>query len=265
MRFEHLLARMDGCKQDQKHLCLLYLNACASCLPDGHRAILAQKICFKLDLDAKGFARAMAQTSFWWQTRIDRLDLLAAESSSLEIFEKKTRALKSRKGIPFSRARSLIVQLYSLTLQKYSLQTGKNRLRTRDLARLDSLLTDPAMLRPYLKIIYRPYYLVQTGELKVTDQEFLDAVLIRVQLLADYLEAHKKKDRPKMVIICQFIQALKRMDEHEVRAFLVCSPPETSSFLPAPSLSSGQKIPTEWAEHEPERIHYELCSPFSRG
>lgn len=252
MQFEQLQKRMDTGKQDSKHLCLLYLNACASGINDPQRTILARKVCLKLDLDDEAFLQAMIRANFLWQTRIDRIDLLAAESKSLEVFEKKTRKLKSRKGIPFSRARSLIVQLYSLTLQKYSLQTGKNHLRTRDLARLDSLLMDKKHLRPLLKIIFRPYYLAQSGQLKVTDQVFLDSVLVRVQLLADYLQAQKEQDEAKMSLILQFIRNLKEMSAPEEEAFLGHPRIQEGSFSASQKryalAETGQRELTIWPE-----------------
>lgn len=228
MKEKEILRQLAAGKQDRKHLGRLYLFASGSILSDPFVNYLKKEIERRLRLDEAGFYALFAQTSADWSLRMARIEAEALNLASITRFEKSASQKPAPKGsqaISLAKAGQLLASLYSMTLQKLSMQTGKNHLKTRELRRMEALLKDPNELGGLQKAVSHPFLKALHGQWSVTGEDFLFHSLALIQLLADYLQADLPgKGLPaatgKKQVIKEQLKRLKAMQLAEIKEFL---------------------------------------------
>lgn len=234
MTQEQIVRRMETDKQTPKHLCRLYLFACASSLPESFLSSMRQTLCGRLGVDEEHFYLLFAETCSQWQIQTDRIQLEAGAMPGIARFEKQYKGHPAP-GISLGKAARLQTSLCGLALQKFSIQTGKNHLKSRDLQHFCSLVNPGGELAAFEPIFFRPFRKALDGQWKVSGEEFLLTTLMHAQLLADYLQADfkRKKDKgetdqtAKKEIVREFIHASRHMSRKEIQQFLSGEPLET--------------------------------------
>lgn len=224
MTQDQIESRLETDRQTPRHLCRLYLFACASRLPEAFLFSLRQRLCLRLNLSEEDFYQAFAQVSMRWQARIDRMEL---EALSLPAFGRALRRFrkKGNRGCSWNRTLQLQARFLSLVLQTLSIQQGKNHLKTGDLNHLRQVLFHPQKLGKWSTLWLRPFRKVMQGDWKPATEDFLLPALMHTQLLADYLQADSWQKQPvdhtgKKQVILEFLQASRWMSPQEMSEFL---------------------------------------------
>ncbi len=186
--------------QDPKHLGRLYLFASASGLGDPFLGELQSSIEQRLHLDEPGFFALCDETSRWWQAKIDRMERLLLEQEVPSLFEKFVRSSARSGRMTSIQADVLLSRMLGMVLQKWSIQSGKNHLRRRDLSFFINQLRDPHHLKPTLPVLCGPVAMVWKGEWSATEEAYLERVIYLCSHCANYLEA-ASQDHPDQALL----------------------------------------------------------------
>lgn len=208
-------------KQDEKHLCRLYLYAGASSgISDDFLESLRDGICQKLQLDEAGFYQAMEKASQLWQAKVDEALAQAENLELIRTFEKERAAAYRKNGILPSKARTLICTRFVLILENLSVMTGKNQLKPKSIARLNALFHDPDGLQDYAKWLFCPALKASQGKWKLTGEKFIFTTLFVNQLFADYLYARQTNNIGLQQIILDRLNTTSKIKIPEIKLFL---------------------------------------------
>lgn len=223
MSRELLYQRLDAVRQDEPHLCRLCLFAGAGGMRPDESVEFEQAVRSRLNLDAADFRLRMRQADADWSQRIERMDARILQSRLIQNFQ--TRNAGRLSQISPAKTRELMSRLLCLSLQAVSIRTGKNHLKTGDLDLLESILLDKNGLLPYLSQIERPVRQVMKGLTTPTSEDFLLTTLLRMELLADYIQATLAgRSGGRMEVIKETLASCKNWSANEIRDFLGARP-----------------------------------------
>lgn len=206
-------------KHTPKNLGRLYIYASGSHLEEEVLMDFKESIKMILVLDEESFYRLIEKASLAWQTKIEQFEPLIQHCEVIKRFD----AFNNKKGKEekmTASLRVLFINILSLSLQKFSIQTGKNHLTKKDLAFLVTLFKDPNGLAPYEKSFYFPFQQVQKGKWRVTSEEFLIQCLFQVQWLADFLEAKITNHQAKQATLLELLKIQKHFSLEDLQLFL---------------------------------------------
>ncbi|MBF0579110.1 hypothetical protein IM774_04795 [Erysipelotrichaceae bacterium RD49] len=217
--------RFEHGKQDEKHLCRLYLFAGASGgISDAFLDGLQSGICKKLHLDRAGFYQAMQQASSLWQQKVDQAVIQAGSLELIRTFEKSRAQAYRQHGIAPAKARVIICTRFVLILENLSILTGKNYLKPGRMKAFNDLLHHPSGLGPYAKWLFYPALKASQGKWRLTEEKFVFTSLYLNRLFADYLYAGLNHNPALQQIILEAISQTKSLKLHEIKRFLQPAP-----------------------------------------
>ena len=219
MNANQLKEVLEKRKHTPKHLGRLYIYASGSHLEEKILMDLKESIKMILVLDEESFYHLIEKASLAWQTKIEQFEPLIQHCEAMKRFDAFNKKKGKEEKITAS-LRALFINVFSLSLQKFSIQTGKNHLTKKDLAFLDALFKDPNDLALYEKSLYFPFQQVQKGKWKVTSEEFLFQCLFQVQWLADFLEAKITNHQAKQAILLELLKIQKHFSLEDLHLFL---------------------------------------------
>ncbi len=219
MNADQLKEALENGKQTPKHLGRLYIYASASHLEEEILTDLKESIKIILVLDEESFYHLIEKASLAWQTKIEQFEPLIQHCEAIKGLERLSKK-KGKEEKRIASLRALFINIISLSLQKFSIQTGKNHLTKKDLAFLDELFKDPNSLAPYEKCFYFPFQQVQKGKWKVTSEQFLFQCLFQIQWLADFLEAKITNHQAKQAILLELFEMQKHFSLEDLQLFL---------------------------------------------
>lgn len=213
--------RFEHGKQDEKHLCRLYLFAGGSGgTSDAFLDGLKAGICKKLDLNEAGFYQAMQKACALWQEKIEQATLQAADLELIRTFEKSRAQAYRQHGIAPAKARHLICTRFVLILENLSILTGKNYLKPSRMKDFNDRLHDPNTLGPYAKWLFYPALKASQGKWPMTEEKFVFTSLYINRLFADYLYAGLNNNPGLQQIILEKLSQTKSTKIHEIKRFL---------------------------------------------
>lgn len=219
MNVDQLKERLERGKHTSKHLGRLYIYASGSHLEEEILMDLKESIKMVLVLEEESFYHLIEKASLAWQVKIEQFEPLIQHSEAMKRFDALNKK-KGKEGKMTTSLRALFSNILSLSLQKLSIQTGKNHLTKKDLVFLDALFKDPNGLATYEKSFYFPFQQVQKGKWKVTSEEFLFQCLFQVQWLADFLEAKITNHQAKQAILLELLKIQKHFSLEDLQLFL---------------------------------------------
>lgn len=236
MTYPEILTMVKAAEQDEKKLFRIYMYAGTSDLGDTELAGLRQEICRTLQIGEEQFAALLQNTFNVWTERINRVQTSLSEIDWVNDFIQQNKERFAGTSLSAAKAKNLLVHFLSMALQRVSILTYKNHLKSKDIRILADLLTSEKYLEETGKAFLCPIKDVLKGKYSPTSQEFIQRTLAYAQCLAYYYLYFILDGKGARTALCETLTGrIQHMSLEEIKSFLYPA-------LPADTLQPPAKI-----------------------